>query len=149
MKKLLVEAGRMGSLLASRRAIFTRLALEAAEAAARGEIDEDDAVAVYHQEYLRKRQQVTSPDLSPLTVQVQISKLRQIIKLGNNYKRAPELLYKVMTIYEDLVSQGIRTISCYEAMVGVARAKLSNAHVPGRNEIEKILRTHKRKVTRK
>lgn len=109
LKDEIVALGRMRHDLR----VLPKLAYLAAEAAERGEVDEDDAQDLYLTYYEHTQTAKRGVDPGEATVRVQVSKLRQIIKSAD-----PELLDRVTKAHAE--ARGARK-SLYTSMVAAAR----------------------------
>jgi hypothetical protein len=121
MGTILSQAKDFGIQQSQGRSVMAHLAVAVAKAAEAGEIDEDSATDIYSM-YIRMAHRVSKLDTSETTVRVQISKLRQIIKMGMEFGAGP--LLKVMRLHPELSKEG-KVKWLYASMVDVARAQLA------------------------
>jgi hypothetical protein len=123
MPRLLEEARDLGRAIAVGRSALPELALRAARAAATGEINEEDAATVYAA-YLRQAQHITKPDMGLATLRAQVSKLRQIIKLGVERRREALKLFERVRELHVKCSHDDHVQALYPCYVGAARLQL-------------------------
>jgi aspartate oxidase len=123
---ILTLARKHGQSVFASRSLLSGLAVGAARCAAEGVIDESDAARIYEAYYnaIIKRGQVQTTDSS----KAQVSKLRQIIKLGVAYpKEAEKLLKRVTDVHNALMMEGATVRPLYMCMIQVARCRLDSA----------------------
>jgi hypothetical protein len=128
---ILDQAKDFGVQQSQGRAVLPALAIAAAKAAEAGEIDEEDADKVY-ETYVKFARRITKVDMAAQATRAQVSKLRQIIKLGA--ERGTEPLMKAMRLHPEATKQG-RTLPLYDSMVNVARAQLARPGVLKNDQI--------------
>jgi hypothetical protein len=114
------------------RYVMPQLAMEVARAAARREIDPDDALSVYV-DYYKAASTLKNVDPYDNGVKANVSKLRQIIKASD-----PALLDRVTDIHERLRARD-KVVPLYHAMVAVCRIK-NVSHRVSVKAIEKCCR---------
>lgn len=146
MRHLLAKARDSGRLYTASQRVMVDLALEVCQAAIRHEVEDEDAAEIY-EAYLKGKNGVSHHDLRSLTTQVQISKLRQIIKLGNEDKNAKALLERVIKVYtkkmETPPSDAAYYLSLYSVMIAAARFRLVRGRDPNDLQILKMMNVPK------
>jgi hypothetical protein len=132
-------ARRLGMLRQRNHLVQTVLAVDAARLALGGQIDAEDANAIY----LAYRFPEGGEDQGASAIRVQASKLRQIIKLvERDGDRGLKLLMKVVQLHQSRPRQS--KFSCYDAMVLVARRQLQKSKALSDIEIRQIAMSLKR-----
>ena len=146
MRHLLSKARESGRLYAAAQSIMVDLALEVVDHAIKHEIEDEDAAEIY-EAYLRGKNGTGDPNLQSTTNQVQISKLRQIIKLGNECPAAKQLLERVIKLYNQRLSRAESRpkvyLSLYSVMIDAARFRLTKGRNPTDAQIMKMMNVMK------
>lgn len=132
------KARDYGRFVHAGRNVLPELALDVARAAAAGELDVDDAALIY-ETYLKQARHVTKVNLGEPANRVQVSKLRQIIKLAAEHRRkAVDLIVRVQKVHASLERKDWRVPSLYSCLVSVARVQLSRPKLLTDGEIIKL-----------
>src|SRR5262245_9836388 len=134
---LKAEARRYGQVLAtSREGVLHQLAIAAVRAAAEGEIEPKDAHEIYI-EYYKAAHHLTSvsPDMPGLKQNV--SKLRQLIKLGQQRRKdALALLRRAERAREEAIRGNARVIALHPHLVQVAQSPLASPKPPSEPQLQ-------------
>jgi hypothetical protein len=126
-------ARRLGILRQRNHLVQTELALDIARLALGGQIDAEDANAIY----LAYRFPEGGEDQGASAIRVQASKLRQIIKLvKRDGPRGNKLLTAVVRLHKRLPPHS--KFGCYDAMVLVARRQLQKSKALSNIEVHQI-----------
>jgi hypothetical protein len=138
-KGLIAEAKEYGRQVHNGRAVLPQFAMRVARAAYDGEIDETDAADVY-EAYVKEAWGVDKIDLTETGPKVQVSKLRQIIKLCASKIGDPvRLLEDVLEIHAEAAGTH-KTKTAYASMVEVARAQLANPRPLNQRQILNLIK---------
>jgi hypothetical protein len=124
---LKAEARKLGQMLATNRGVLHQLAFAVVRAAADGEIEPEDAYDIYT-EYYKAAHHIAKVEADMPGLRQNVSKLRQLIKLGHQWRKdAIGLLRRAERAYEEAVRGNARVVGVYTHMVDVARAQLASA----------------------
>lgn len=118
-------------MVAAVRNVLATLAVKVCEAAVQGRIDEDDAGAIY-EVYILHASGVSKVDHTLPSVRVQVSKLRQIIKLGVTCgRKGCELLSEVRATHDKLTRyEVVKTKALYDCFIDAARLSVARQCKP-------------------
>src|SRR5262245_45662668 len=123
---LKAEARKYGHLLASNRGVLHQLAIAVVRAAAEGEIEPEDAHEIYV-EYYKAAHHLTSVSTDLPGLKQNVSKLRQLIKLGQQRRKdALALMRRAERAREEAIRGSAPVIALYPHLVEVARAQLAS-----------------------
>jgi polyhydroxyalkanoate synthesis regulator phasin len=129
-------AKTLGQNVATARNSLSDLAKAAAEGAAKGVLDEDDAQGLY-EEYIK----ATEPEHKPTdgSLKGNISKLRQVIKAAGDNREVLELFKRVEKMHAQ-VRKLHRSVPLYTAFVDAARLQHGRRQPLSDDQIEKLCR---------
>lgn len=130
---IMQEARVYGKQVVNSRALLPELALKAAQAVVSGDVEATDAKAIYiaYLDAEIKR----SPQQHPVSQKVQISKLRQIMKLA---EERPKQVMRLLCWVTELHREG-NTMPLFPAMVEMSRVQLTRENVMTKAEIAKVI----------
>jgi hypothetical protein len=136
MSTILNEARELGAALVDpRETARVQLALRVAHAVVAGEVGPDDAEEIYVSYYDAAMNRTKGQP--PTSHKVQVSKLRQVMKLADERPDGLALLERVLKLHGDFQGQ---PKPLFEAMVAVARAQRRQVRALTNSELIEILR---------
>ncbi len=139
------QAKMFGTQVVAQRSTLPMLAMSAARAVVAGEVEVSDAERIYRVYFDAKIKR--SPSQKGSSQRVQISKLRQIMMLAEQWgQQGVKILARTVKIHEDL-ARSKKIMPLYPAMVEVARHCLGLGQVCKctDEQIVKVITHHKRR----
>ena len=124
---LKADARKFGQMVASKRGALHQFALAVVRAASEGEIEPDDAHELYV-EYYKAARNITKVQPDMPGIKQNVSKLRQLIKLGQQRRKdALSLMRRVEQAHEHALRGNAPVMALYAHMIEAARAQLASA----------------------
>lgn len=131
---IMTEARVYGKQAIHPRAILAELAMKAVQAVLNGDVEAADARSIYLAYFDAEIKR--SPNQSVSSQKVQISKLRQVMKLAEDRpKQAMRLLSWVTELHAES-----NTLPLFPAMVAMARAQNESEHVLTKAQVAEAIK---------